>query len=90
MDINPASINLNNLNLMQLLELAKTIPYVDPEESEDQWNNDQVIYKAISIAIHTPIQLRAGLIMVEMFGPLKLIFKSIIRRYIKYYQPNFK
>ena len=77
--------NLNNLNLVQLLELAKQVNYVDPNSEESQWNDHEVIYKAINLSINSPIQVRAALIMCDMFPPLKIIFKTIIRRYIKHY-----
>tara|TARA_Y100001970_G_scaffold293212_1_gene438539 strand:- start:3453 stop:3698 length:246 start_codon:yes stop_codon:yes gene_type:complete len=77
--------NLNSLNLVQLLEFAKQVKYCDPINEETQWTDNEVIYKAINISINSPIQIRAGLIMCDMFPPLKIIFKTIIRRYIKYY-----
>ena len=77
--------NLNSLNLVQLLEFAKQVEYCDPINEEIQWTDHEVIYKAINISINSPIQVRAGLIMCDMFPPLKIIFKTIIRRYIKHY-----
>lgn len=81
------SNNLNNFNLLQLLDIAKNVHYNDPELPQDEWNQDEIMYKAIAIALDNPIQIRAALIMIDMFSPLKLVFKSIIRRYIKQYQP---
>lgn len=77
--------NLNSLNLIQLLGLAKEVNYFDSINEENDWTDHEVIYKAINISINSPIQIRAALIMCNMFPPLKIIFKTIIRRYIKHY-----
>lgn len=81
-------INLNSLNLLELLELSKQVYYVDPNLPEENWSNNEIIFKAINISINSPIQVKAGLIMCDMFPPIKIIFKTIIRRYIKYFSNN--
>jgi hypothetical protein len=72
--------------LEDLIIIAQQIPYVEPSPVNiDEWSNDELLYKSINIALHNIIQIKAGLYICSLFSPLKLIYKSILNAYIKYF-----
>jgi hypothetical protein len=74
------------VKLEELITIAQNINYVEPASTNiDEWNNDELVYKSIQIALHNVVQIKAGLYMCNMFPPLKLIYKSILSGYIKYF-----
>lgn len=77
--------NLNSLTLEQLVTLSQQIGYVEPKSEFDKWTEDEIIFKAINLAINNFIQVKALIIGCKLFPPVKLIAKSILRRYIDYY-----
>ena len=50
-------------------------------------SDDDVINKAIYIGLHNDIQLCALYKLIQMFPPLKLIVKILLKNYIKEYSP---
>jgi len=72
--------------LAELIIIAQNIPYIEPSSSNmEQWTSDELVFKCIDIALHNPVQIKAGLYVCEQFPPLKLIYKSILNQYIKYF-----
>jgi hypothetical protein len=72
--------------LAELIIIAQNIPYVDPTSTNmDEWSSDELVFKSIQIALNNPVQIKAGLHICDQFPPLKLIYKSILNQYIKYF-----
>jgi len=72
--------------LEDLIVIAQNITYVEPTNTNiDNWNNDDLLYKSINIALQSEIQIRAGLYICNSFPPLKLVYKSILNNYIKHF-----
>ena len=72
--------------LAELIIIAQNIPYVEPSSlNMEQWTSDELDFKSIHIALHNPVQIKAGLHICDQFPPLKLIYKSILNQYIKYF-----
>tara|TARA_B100000424_G_scaffold271654_1_gene275534 strand:- start:1209 stop:1484 length:276 start_codon:yes stop_codon:yes gene_type:complete len=72
--------------LNELLIIAKNIKYIEPSDHNDlNWTQDEVIFKSIHIALQHEIQIRAGLYITDLFPPIKIIYKSILNKYINYF-----
>ena len=72
--------------LVDMIALAYMVHYVAPSNPNvDEWTSDDLLYKSIHIALVNDIQIRSALNICEIFPPLKLIYKSILSRYIKYF-----
>ena len=72
--------------LVELIIIAQNIPYIEPQsENMDDWSSDELVFKSIYIALNNPVQIKAGLHICNQFPPLKLIYKSILNQYIKYF-----
>jgi hypothetical protein len=72
--------------LVELIIIAQNIPYIEPQsENMDHWSSDELVFKSIYIALNNPVQIKAGLHICNQFPPLKLIYKSILNQYIKYF-----
>ena len=72
--------------LVDMIAIAYTVHYVAPSNPNiDEWTSDDLLYKSIHIALVNDIQIRSALNICETFPPLKLIYKSILSRYIKYF-----
>jgi|UniRef100_A0A6C0CXV8 hypothetical protein len=72
--------------LVELIIIAQNIPYIEPQsENMDEWTSDELVFKSIYIALNNPVQIKAGLHICNQFPPLKLIYKSILNQYIKYF-----
>lgn len=69
--------------LKDYLEQAKLINYVPPNIPLDQWDRTEIFYGAISETMASKYQLKAALIVCDMFPPLKLFFKSQLKSYMK-------
>jgi len=69
--------------LKEYLEQAKLIKYVPPSIPLDQWDRTETFYGAISETMSSKYQLKAALIVCDMFPPLKLFFKSQLKSYMK-------
>ena len=69
--------------LKEYLEQAKLIKYVPPTIPLDQWDRTEIFYGAISETMTSKYQLKAALIVCDMFPPLKLFFKSQLKSYMK-------
>ena len=76
----------NMTKLVELIAIAENIPYTAPTNPNiDEWTSDELLYESIHIALVNRVQIRSALHICETFPPLKLIYKSILSRYIKYY-----
>jgi hypothetical protein len=74
------------VKLEELIIIAQNINYIEPTSTNiDEWNNDELVYKSIQIALQNVVQIKAGLYICNMFPQLKLIYKSILSSYIKYF-----
>jgi len=72
--------------LVDMIALAYTVHYVAPSNPNvDEWTSDDLLYKSIHIALVNDIQIRSALNICETFPPLKLIYKSILTKYIKHF-----
>ena len=72
--------------LVELIIIAQNIPYIEPQsENMDEWSSDELVFKSIYIALNNPVQIKAGLHICNQFPPLKLIYKSILNQYIRYF-----
>ena len=72
--------------LVDIIAFARNIRYTEPHNPNvDEWTSDELLYKSINIALVNDIQIRSALNICETFPPLKLIYKSILSRYIKYF-----
>lgn len=72
--------------LIELVIIAQNINYIEPQSTNsDEWSLDELTFKAIKMALDNPLQIKAGLAICDQFPPLKLIYKSILNQYIKYY-----
>ena len=72
--------------LVDMIAIAYTVHYIAPSNSNvDDWTSDELLYKSIHIALINDIQIRSALNICETFPPLKLIYKSILSKYINYF-----
>ena len=70
--------------IVDMIAFARTIQYIEPQNPNvDKWTNDELLYKSINIALVNDIQIRASLNICESFPPLKIIYKTILSKYIK-------
>ena len=72
--------------LVDMIAFARNIRYIEPDNPNvDEWTSDELLYKSIHIALVNDIQIRSALNICETFPPLKLIYKSILTKYIKHF-----
>lgn len=72
--------------LVDMLAFARNIRYIEPDNPNvDEWTSDELLYKSIHIALVNDIQIRSALNICDTFPPLKLIYKSILTKYIKHF-----
>ena len=72
--------------LVDMIAFAYTVHYVAPSNPNvDEWTSDDLLYKSIHIALVNDIQIRSALNICDTFPPLKLIYKSILTKYIKHF-----
>ena len=72
--------------LVDMIAIAYTVPYIAPSNPNvDEWTSDELLYKSIHIALINDVQIRSALNICETFPPLKLIYKSILSKYINYF-----
>jgi len=72
--------------LVDMIVIAQNVPYVEPiSQNIDDWTSDELLYKSINIALENGIQIRSALNICNTFPPLKIIYKSILSKYITYY-----
>lgn len=70
--------------LKEYLDKAKTIDYIPPDNvSINDMDKKEIFFGAISETMTSKYQLKAALIVCEMFPPLKIFFKSQLKDYIK-------
>ena len=69
--------------LENLIVIAQQLEYVPPSTQEDQWEMFDVIFAAINVAMHNPIQIRACLILSKKFTFFRMINSTILKKYIK-------
>ena len=71
--------------LVEMIAIAEKIPYIPPTNSNvDEWTKDEMLYESIHIGLVNHIQVRTALNMCNTYPPLKLIGKSILRKYINH------
>jgi hypothetical protein len=72
--------------LVELIAIAENIPYTLPLSSNiNEWTSDELLYESIHIALVNRVQILSALNICNTFPPLKLIYKSILTRYIKHF-----
>jgi hypothetical protein len=72
--------------LVDLITISQNVPYTAPNSTNiEEWTPDELVFNSIYIALNNAIQVKAGLYMAESFPPLKIIYKSILNKYIKYF-----
>ena len=69
--------------LKEYLEQAKLTKYTPSSIPLDQWDRTEIFYGAISETMTSKYQLKAALLICDMFPPLKLFFKSQLKSYMK-------
>ena len=78
----------NSLTLIQLLELAKSVDYTFPEKNLEEWTTEEIFYGSIYVTLSNSIQLKATILLCEMFSPIKIFFKTTLKNYIKEFSKN--
>ena len=77
--------------LVELIAIAENIPYIAPiNPNIDHWTSDELLYESIHIALVNRVQIRSALNICNTFPPLKLVYKSILTQYIKYFTDIYK
>ena len=77
--------------LVELIAIAENIPYIALiNPNIDDWTSDELLYESIHIALVNRVQIRSALNICNTFPPLKLVYKSILTRYIKYFTDIYK
>ena len=72
--------------LIEMIVIAEKIPYIPPTNTNvDEWTKDEMLYESIHIGLMNNIQVRTVLNMCNTYPPLKIIGKSILRKYIKHF-----
>ena len=75
---------ISGLKLSELMLLAKKIKYIKPLiKNEDEWSRDEIYYAALYETLNSKYQIRASEIICGIFSPLKLLFKTTLKNYIK-------
>ena len=69
--------------LKEYLESAKNVKYIEPNIPIDNWERQEVFFAAISETMTSKYQLKAALLICDMFPPLKIFFKSQLKAYMK-------
>lgn len=70
--------------LKDYLEQAKSIEYIPPDNvSINDMDKKEIFFGAISETMNSTYQIKAALIVCDMFPPLKIFFKSQLKDYIK-------
>jgi hypothetical protein len=80
--------NLSGLKLVELIVLAKTVefPFTNLDLNNIQkWSQPDLYDAAVSVVVSNNILVHASLKVCNTFSPLKLLFKTTIRNYIKKY-----
>lgn len=84
-------MNLNNLKLKELLQIAKLqCNYQRPRNVEMKDLDDNELFdEALAITLHNEVQVEALIRSADVISPMKLLCKAHLRRYIaKYIQTN--
>tara|TARA_Y100000816_G_C25615409_1_gene328900 strand:- start:48 stop:320 length:273 start_codon:yes stop_codon:yes gene_type:complete len=68
--------------LDELMEESKQYIYKEPEKPREHWENDEWFFKAISIVIMEPVLIKSAQIICNWFPPMKLLFKTTIKKYM--------
>lgn len=74
------------LKLEELMLYAKNVNFkTDTTDTLSSWEQNKLFNSAISIVINNDILTASALRICDMFPPLKILFKTTIRSYIKEY-----
>lgn len=79
---------LSGLKLVELIVLAKTVefPFTNLDLNNIQnWSQPDLYDAAVSVVVSNNILVHASLKVCNTFPPLKILFKTTIRNYIKKY-----
>lgn len=68
--------------LLELIEIAKSKSYDFPDKPISDYTNDELLYSAVFIGINNEIQIKACLIVLNQFPPVKIFVKSLLKKYI--------
>ena len=71
-------------NLAELIQIASTVEYLEPDKPKEQWTDDDYFFKSIYIALHNPDQVHASNIICGWFPPMKVLFKAKLNAYLVY------
>lgn len=69
--------------LVELIEDAKAVNYIEPNKNISEYDKEEILYGAIHVSLRNEIQIRAGLLLLDMFPPVKIFIKGLMRQYIK-------
>lgn len=69
--------------MLEYIETIKNTPYFPCTKKEEEWENQDIFFAAMNEALKGKYLLKATILICEMFGPLKLFFKSQMKSYIK-------
>lgn len=70
--------------LKDYLDQAKKVEYVEPNNIPiEKWEKQELFFAAISETMTSKYQLKAALLICDMFPPLKIFFKSQLKAYMK-------
>lgn len=73
---------LNNLNLNELIFLAKNINYIQPSKEYNEWSENDILFDSIYIGLNHKSQIDTLINLCNMFSPIKLFAKEKLRTYI--------
>ena len=67
------------MKFLTLIRECQKIQYNPAREPKSNWD---YVYESIWLGIHNEVQLKALIILVDMFYPLKVIAKMILKQYL--------
>ena len=70
------------MKIEKLEVIAKSMDYIQRQE-EQLWDDNDYINAAIHILLHDRLLWKAMHIILNMFPPVKLVYKSVLNTYIK-------
>lgn len=75
------------MKFLKLVQLCQEVQYRPKSEPKTDWD---YIYESIWMGLHNEVQLKALIILTQMFYPLKVIAKMILKEYLSQSQEGGK
>jgi hypothetical protein len=68
--------------MLDYIETVRNTPYFPPNKPDDQWDRQDIFFAAMNETLKGKYQLKATILICDMFSPLKLFFKQQMKSYI--------